>query len=217
MSGSTSVITRDLKINVNAINPFNPAGTPVRLRQEGVGSIEMRERSDEPCHVRVRYHSMNGSVSYAGSSGFFDCSNNQNRRQGTQRTAKKVEVARLHVARSVQVCRGSGGKVKGVELEGIDGRCLSSANPAYCPLQNRPASMFSVGHFERNNCPGSNSGSADSDWGTQSSYCGSVRTGNGNIRTPTAMVGVQLHMNDRGNRSVIIGMRAICKKVRFLQ
>lgn len=190
--------------------------------RDTIYAIEAKERSDEPCDLRVVYRNVNGdAVAVNNSDRFRECSNNSNNSAGTDGSKKEVSVSQREVATSVQICL-NGDKMKGMVLNGQSPVCLTSigADLPFCGSNDttaRDPRRDPPNFFERTNCPGSNDHKVDDDWGTEASVCPDVEITvlNQTRVFPTAMVGIELHLSETRNskRRYVSGVRALCKQM----
>jgi len=191
--------------------------------REHVYAIEARERSDEPCDIRIRYRNVNGDIAVNLPGRFSDCSNNSNNKNGTDGSEEEITMAAGQVPTGIQICL-NGDKMKGMTMTGSLAFCMTSvgADLDFCTQQfdntARDPRRDPPNFFERANCPGSNSHKVDGDWTTEASVCPNVDIdlpGNRTANVPTAMVGMELHLTstNNGKRRYVSGIRALCKRM----
>lgn len=190
-------------------NPDRSDRRQFRRARMGVGSVELRERLDYPCHVVVGHKSLTATSHSAIESVWADCSNDPANADGNGNGTVATLVGQNVVATSAQVCMNNG-RVKGVALTGLPAACLSGRSTD-CPAE--------VVYAEQTNCGGINSPDTGgpSNWDTGVSNCqGFPGPGDGSLRG--AMVGLRLYTEQSagGGRRFVVGVRALCKAVQPL-
>lgn len=228
--GANSVMADKLVGSATSTAFSGKSGADFTLRKntsdnDAVFAVDIAERSDDPCFMRVRYRDVS-SGKEASSLRFAKCNDNNNN-EGKQSSRKSVVLPDNLVTTGVRIClNGSGTKMKAIALRarmrdcvlgedsvtlsvdgcsqvfkqgGMEYRLCSTGDPKYQVVSCKSNSAIVTRHFERTNCVGSKRG-PDGDWEKQ-------------VDCPDGKVATGIKLSTRkggGKREMIDGVALEC-------
>lgn len=194
-----------------------------------ITGVAVAERSDDPCFLELMYRDVRTAVAQPSLT-FAECSDNENRSEGTNTSRKTATVASSVLVTGVRICLNDDRtKMKGIQLIGQFSGCImgeetfelggSPCTPLgggieYNPCSNNPPQprtvscasaenrFLSYPPIERTNCQGENQG-PDEDWEAE-------------VTCPSAMVATGMKLNTRpggGGRRMIDGVALECRRL----